>query len=384
MTTRIRKLVGQTIGLCGLPALDRRTAQTTKTDGLRHLLRAAFCAAIALSAAFGADAEVKSTAMLPPRKVIVGTTMKAFWGEYPPLETRLAQLTTLVDRMAADAKKKYGRGIDLAILPEVAVTGEIPRGKDVVDGSVPLAGPVQDAFSRKARELRTYIVVPTYLLEDRAKRLCTNAAILFGRKGEVVGIYRKLHPAVVTGSDSFEGGIAPGKTAPVFECDFGRLGIQICFDIEFDSGWRELARQNADLVAWPTQSPQTAQPAFRAKGGRYYVVSSTWRHNASIFEPTGRIVAQIKAPDDILVSELDLSYAILPWSPKLQKGEGLRKLYGDRIGFRYYEDEDRGIFWSNDPKIPVAEMYRMLGLAEVEAERRRVRQLFDKAGVPVW
>jgi len=37
---------------------------------------------------------------------------------------------------------------------------------------------------------------------------------------------------------------------------FGRVGIQICYDMEFDRGWDELSRQGCDLVAWPTQSPQ--------------------------------------------------------------------------------------------------------------------------------
>ena len=83
--------------------------------------------------------------------------------------------------------------------------------------------------------------------------------------------------------------------------------------MEFDDGWAELARRGAELVAWPTQSPQTSQPAFRAQQQRCYIVSSTWRHNASIFEPTGKIAAQITPPQSILVHELDLSYAILPW-----------------------------------------------------------------------
>ncbi len=68
-----------------------------------------------------------------------------------------------------------------------------------------------------------------------------------------------------------------------------------------------LARAGADLVAWPTQSPQTSQPGFRARRGRYYVISSTWRNNASIFEPSGKIIAQIKEPQQVLVQELDLS-----------------------------------------------------------------------------
>lgn len=110
-------------------------------------------------------------------------------------------------------------------------------------------------------------------------------------------------------------------------------------------------------------------------------MSSTWRHNASIFEPTGKIAAQITPPQSILVHELDLSYAILPWSSKLRNGEVLKKAYGDKVGFRYYEDEDRGIFWSNDPGITVGEMVRSIGVLEIEEEMARVRQFYRKAGM---
>jgi hypothetical protein len=178
-----------------------------------------------------------------------------------------------------------------------------------------------------------------------------------------------------------EGGATPGDALPVFNCDFGKLGIQICYDMEFDDGWAELGRRGAELIAWPTQSPQTSQPAFRAKQQRGYIVSSTWRHNASIFEPTGKIAAQITPPQNILVHELDLSYAILPWSSKLRNGEALKKAYGDKVGFRYYEDEDCGIFWSNDPGITVGEMVRSIGVLEIEEEKARVRQFYRKAGV---
>ena len=224
--------------------------------------------------------------------------------------------------------------------------------------SVPFAGQVQEVFSGKAREHHCYIVVPTYLLDSPEKKLCSNAAILVGRQGEVVGIYRKFHLVVSLERGTMEGGATPGDVLPVFNCDFGKLGIQICYDMDFADGWAELARQGAELIAWPTQSPQTSQPAFRARQHRCYIVSSTWRHNASIFEPTGKIAAQITPPQRILVEELDLSYAILPWSSKLRNGAALKQAYGDKVGFHYYEDEDLGIFWSNDPGITVGEMVR--------------------------
>lgn len=331
-------------------------------------------AAQALTTSMGSTAKPKTTSHRAPRKVIVGTVMQSFWGPYPGLRPRLDQLAGLIDRMASESQRKYGRGLDLAILPETAISGEAEG--DALAHSLSYEGQIQETFTQKARQHNCYIVVPTYLLDSKEDKRCSNAAILVGRDGEVVGTYRKVHLVVSLDDGIMEGGTTPGTASPVFECDFGKLGIQICYDMEFDTGWDELAKQGAELIAWSTQSPQTSQPAFRAKEHRCYIVSSTWRHNASIFEPTGKIAAQITPPQNILVSELDLSYALLPWSSKLQKGKALEKAYGDKVGFRYYEDEDRGIFWSNDPKTTIGEMIRSHGLLELEDEMERVREFY--------
>ena len=205
--------------------------------------------------------------------------------------------------------------------------------------------------------------------------------MLVDRTGKVAGTYRKVHLVVSGDGNTMEGGSSPGKELPVFDCDFGKLAIQICYDMEFDRGWQELARKGAELVAWPTQSPQVAQPAARAMQQRCYIVSSTWRNNASVFEPTGKLAAQATPPEQVLVHELDLSYAILPWSSKLRNGKALEEMFGERIGFRYYEDEDCGIFWSNDPRTPVRQMVQSMGLLEAEEQLARVRESYRKAGV---
>jgi predicted amidohydrolase len=332
----------------------------------------------ALPTAASAPAGIRITSNTLPRKVVIGTAIQDLWGTYPGLRQRLDQLTSLVDRMVEQSGKRYGRGPDLAILTETAVTGE--AGKDARACAVPLEGPLREAFSRKAREHRCYIVAPTYLLGPDGKR-CSNAAIVFGRDGAVAGIYRKVHLVVAPDSETMESGSTLGTDVPVFQCDFGRLGIQICYDMEFDGGWNELARQDCELVAWPTQSPQTATPAFRAMRGQFYVASSTWRHNASIFEPSGRIAAQIRPPESVLTYEIDLSYAILPWSAKLENGKALQKKFGEGVAFHYYEDEDRGIFWSNDPRMTIREMVRSLSLEEQHEQFARVQQVYRKAGL---
>ena len=114
---------------------------------------------------------------------------------------------------------------------------------------------------------------------------------------------------------------------------------------------------------------------------RCYIVSSTWRNNASVFEPTGKIAAHIEPPEQVLVHEIDLSYAILPWSGRLRNGKALKDRYGDKIGFHYYEDEDLGIFWSNDRRTPVRQMIDSLGLLEADEELARVRETYHRAAV---
>ena len=122
---------------------------------------------------------------------------------------------------------------------------------------------------------------------------------------------------------SSKGASPRAEDYPVFDCDFGKLGIQICWDIQFDDGWASLAEKGAEIVAWPTASPATAQPASRAARHRYYVVSSTWREDATVFEPTGLVAAQVEPPGKVLVHQLDLSYAVLGWSAPLDNGKAL-------------------------------------------------------------
>jgi predicted amidohydrolase len=303
--------------------------------------------------------------------------MQPFWVEHPGLTKRLSELGAIIDEMQAESRRKYGRGMDIAVLPEVAVTGEASLKTAL--RAVPLRGEFSEKFGAKASEHSCYVVAPTYLQETN--KAVSNAAVLFDRKGEVAGLYRKIQLVVSPEGRDFENGCTPGGDVPVFECDFGKLGIQICYDIEFDYGWNELARKGAELIAFPTQSPQTSHPASRAMHNRCYIVSSTWRNNASVFEPTGKIPAQVLPPGRIFVHEIDLSYAILPWHPSLKNGQAMRAKYGDKVGFHYYEDEDRGIFWSNDPSIPVAEMAKAMGVPEVEASLDRVRDVYRDAGV---
>jgi predicted amidohydrolase len=312
-----------------------------------------------------------------PRKVIVGTSMYNMFHKYPGPEKRLEELGELIDQMAKSAAEKYpGHKLDIAALPEAAVNGNAKGPASEI--SLPLEGLVLDTMAAKAREHGCYIVVPLFMVDDPNKDLYSNAAVLLDRSGNVAGIYRKVFPVSGKTDTVLEGGVTPGTEAPVFDCDFGRVGLQICFDIEFDAGWEAMGRDGAELVIWPTQSPGQIRPAIRARQNDYFVLSSTWRNNAALLDPTGHAIREIRGPDGVFVEQIDLDYAIVGWQPPLRNGQAFSKKYGDRAGYRYSEAEDSGIFWSNDPAKPVMEMVRELGLELWADNVARNRALQDE------
>lgn len=68
--------------------------------------------------------------------------------------------------------------------------------------------------------------------------------------------------------------VMPGKELPVFDTDFGRIGIQICFDIGWRDGWKELADKGAQLVIWTSAYDGGNLLHTYAAHNMYYVVSS--------------------------------------------------------------------------------------------------------------
>ncbi|HVT74758.1 MAG TPA: carbon-nitrogen hydrolase family protein [Lacunisphaera sp.] len=307
-----------------------------------------------------------SRANTPPRKIVVGTTVVDFHGDLP---ARLELAGKLVDEAARSAAARYGRGLDLMVLPEFALASG--DGASAAQ-AVTLPGAVLDTLGAKARQHHAWIVAPMVLREsDRV----SNAAVLIDRTGGVAGIFRKNHP-IPDDHGVFEGGVTPGDGFPVFETDFGRLGILICWDMAYADAWDRLGAGGAEIVALPSASPQTLRPSAEALRHHYYVVTSTPKDNASVFDPIGRTVAQVTDRPGVLVHQLDLAYAILHWSENLHNGQALTQRFGDKAGYLYSDREDTGVFWSNDPHTPIGEMIRTLGLREmpdqIEAIERQV------------
>lgn len=107
-----------------------------------------------------------------------------------------------------------------------------------------LNGPTVKRFSEKAKEWKMHIVAGLYLVLDGK---AYNCAVLFDDEGEIIGIHRKVH---LPAGEEFQ--ITHGDRFEVFETKLGKIGMLVCWDMQFPEAPRILALKGADLIALPT------------------------------------------------------------------------------------------------------------------------------------
>jgi len=262
---------------------------------------------------------------------------------------------------------------DLVCLPEAFATASIR--KPLEELAEPLDGPVVRAMAEMAREHGSYIVCPLYTKRGGG---IYNSAVVLDRSGDVVGVYDKLHP--VTSSHDytvFEEGVTPGSELKVFDLDFGRVGVQICFDIMFPETWRELAEKGAKMVVWC--SAYNGGFALRAYAYllRYYVVSSVRTDKSVVVDPLGNVVAETDALKNIAVAELSLDYAVAHYDFNYSVPDWIMRKYGRRVEVRSSRDDALFLVESRDPSLTVEQLQREFGFEPVDAYVRRHKLAYE-------
>ncbi len=310
-----------------------------------------------------------------PRKVIVGTTLFSLFEDRPylSLEKRLEEIADRMNAMAADATQTYGRGLDLAVFPENSLNSRV--GITPADRAVRLDDATREALGNMALQHNTYLVISFNLLEDDGRVF--NVAILLDRQGEIAGIYRKVFCVPDPDGETVERGKIPGSEFPVFDTDFGRVAMAICYDMGFDELLESYAASGVEIIAWPSMSPQTVVPRLYARRFGFYIISSTPRNNASIFDPLGEVSAQV-THEGFVTHEIDLDYRLIHWQPALGDGTNLEEKVGPHMGIRYNPREDYGMVWSNIPGTSIDLLLENAGLQTDQDARQLARSACKK------
>lgn len=241
------------------------------------------------------DITFASTEEPPPRKVRLAAVHYKPQGKSPRLNCE--EFAPLI----AEAATKHA---DLVVLGETIPT--VAQSKNPIGSAETIPGPTTAYFGALAREHRLHIVLSLY---ERAGHLVYNAAVLLGPDGTLLGKYRKvsLPPSEVAA------GIAPGKEYPVFETNLGRIGMMVCYDGFFPEVARELAKNGAEIIAWPVWGCNPKLAAARACENHVYLVSSTFMEAGSgwmisaVYDHNGDVLATTPHWGTVAVTEVSLN-----------------------------------------------------------------------------
>jgi predicted amidohydrolase len=137
-----------------------------------------------------------------------------------------------------------------------------------------------------------------------------NTAILLDRAGRLAGTYRKTHLP----REEWEAGLTPGNTYPVFDTDFGKVGLIVCWDVQFPEPSRAMALKGAELLLLPIWGGSDVLARARAIENHVFLVSSTYDMRSFVVDPTGAVIAEATRELPVAIAEIELDKQFLqPW-----------------------------------------------------------------------
>ena len=226
--------------------------------------------------------------------------------------------------VTAACEKAAAAGADLIALPEMFCcpyeTSNFPLYAEKEGG-------VTWQFAADlARRLGVYLSAGSMPEADEEGRIY-NTAYVFDREGRQIAKHRKMHlfDINVKGGQVFQESLTltPGNSVTVFDTEFGRMGLCICYDFRFPELCRLMALQGAQLILVPAAFNMTTGPAhweltFRSQAvyNQVYTVGTapardlnatyhSWGHSI-IADPWGSVVSQIDETEAIQITEIDI------------------------------------------------------------------------------
>lgn len=285
-----------------------------------------------------------------------------------PREVWVASLTqhqiggeTFRDAIAAAIKqmeKVLPLSPDIYCLPEVFHVVGVKEGLPSLDKTAENgSGNIIAPFQEFAKKHQCYIICPIYTVDQEKYYI---AAIVIDRKGEKVGEYRKIRLTM----DEMEIGLTPGPLdPPVFRLDFGVVGIQICYDIEWPDGWQRLKEKGAEIVFWPSAFAAGKKINTKAWENQYCVVASTRKDTTKICDITGEelAVSGIWNPWGVC-APVNLEKAFLHSWPYSRTFPEIEKKYGRKVRCYSLHEEEFSVIECLSPDLKVADIMREFNL----------------------
>jgi N-carbamoylputrescine amidase len=233
------------------------------------------------------------------------------------MNSRAASRDENVHRASQFVSQAAADGAELVVLPELFHVEYFPQYRDYkyMDYAEPDTGHTTSSMRSLAKSLHVWIVSTIFEMERPG--LYYDTAMLINPEGEIVGKYRKVHPAALLSLEKvyFRG----GSSFPVFQVGEWTIGFSICYDNLFPESCRCLSLGGAELIiapyATPIDDPWENFLTTRALENGVFLAACNhvgqegdWRMTGKsmIITPRGKIAIQASGSDEDIVT-LDVS-----------------------------------------------------------------------------
>lgn len=163
------------------------------------------------------------------------------------MESKLGKLAQNLRRAEHYIGEAVAQGADLICLPEAfSTSGNI---LEVADVSVTIPGPETDFLREQAKQAGVHIVAGLLERGDDGKYYSTS--VLCGPEGTLLGHYRRVHCHELEARY-----LSGGSEYPVFDVEFGRIGLMQGYDINFPEVAREYCRRGVDIIVCSALVPE--------------------------------------------------------------------------------------------------------------------------------
>lgn len=240
--------------------------------------------------------------------------------------------------------RAHRMGADLVAFTEVYPQLTTPNWKHHAE---PADGGTLPRIQEIAKKLHMYIVWPRLEVFTQEKGL-RNSSILIGRDGQIVGRYFKAFPTI----GEIEANIIPGTEMPVFETDFGKVALLICFDLNFLELRDALVPQKPDLLVFSSMYRGGLQLREWAFQLGCHVLSSIRTELGQIIAPGGTVLEEATY-EALAVHRCNLNKRMLHMDSNWDKMDAMLAKYGKDLSFDYltreahyvigYEKSDRDV-----------------------------------------
>jgi predicted amidohydrolase len=197
---------------------------------------------------------------------------------------------------------------DIICLPEGCTI--IGQGSNYAAKAETVPGPSTEFLGQYAAKNHAYIVAGIY---EKDGNTLYNTSVLLGRDGKLIGKYHKI----CLPRGEIDGGLAPGNEYPVFDLDFGRIAMMICWDVAYPEVARELSAEGAEIIFMPIWGGNETLCKARAIENQNYLVTSSYDLKSAIYDRQGEPLAQIASTKEsgVVMAEIDLNQpTIVKWT----------------------------------------------------------------------